>query len=227
MLFASLYSLSNYAQENPSILQIEKDAILYMREEEKLARDVYNILYEKWEVNPFGNIRQSEQHHMDRVKELITKYKLEDPVEKNSDKRGVFSNTVFTNYYTDLVASGNKSLADALKAGAKIEELDIADLEKRIQQTQNEEIIATYKYLKMASGNHLRAFTRNLQRQGIEYKPEILSKEQYDAIINSENSHDGHEGTKPGKENGGGNGKGCGNGNGCGNGKGCGKNCKH
>lgn len=156
---------------------------------------------------------------MDRVKELITKYKLTDPVENNNDKRGIFSNPAFSNYYKDLAASGSKSLTDALKAGAKIEELDIADLEKRISETENEEIISTYKYLKMASGNHLRAFIRNLKRQGIDYKPEILSQKAYDAIINSENSHEGHEGTKPGN--------GPGNGKGCGKGGGCGKNCNH
>ncbi|HMT75744.1 MAG TPA: DUF2202 domain-containing protein [Chitinophagaceae bacterium] len=217
VILAAISSLNISAQEIVSLNQKEKEAILYMREEEKLARDVYNAMYEKWEVNPFGNIRQSEQHHMDRVKELITKYKLTDPVENNNDKRGVFSNPAFSNYYKDLAASGSNSLTDALKAGAKIEELDIADLEKRISETENEEIISTYKYLKMASGNHLRAFTRNLKRQGIDYKPEILSQEAYDAIINSENSHEGHEGNKPG--NGPGNGKGCGNG--------CGKNCKH
>ncbi len=219
VILAAISSLNIPAQEIVSLNQKEKEAILYMREEEKLARDVYNAMYEKWEVNPFGNIRQSEQHHMDRVKELITKYKLTDPVENNNDKRGIFSNPAFSNYYKDLAASGSKSLTDALKAGAKIEELDIADLEKRISETENEEIISTYKYLKMASGNHLRAFTRNLKRQGIDYKPEILSQEAYDAIINSENSHEGHEGTKPGN--------GPGNGKGCGKGGGCGKNCNH
>ncbi len=218
-LFAVVSSLNIPAQEIATLNQNEKEAILYMREEEKMARDVYNEMYEKWEVNPFGNIRQSEQHHMDRVKELITKYKLTDPVENNNDKRGLFSNPAFSNYYKDLVTSGSKSLIDALKAGAKIEELDISDLEKRISETENEEIVSTYKYLKMASGNHLRAFTRNLKRQGIDYKPEILSQEAYDAIINSENSHEGHEGTKPGN--------GPGNSKGCGNGSGCGKNCKH
>jgi len=58
LIIAVLYGLNSIAQETVTLNQKEKDAILYMREEEKLARDVYNAMYEKWEVNPFGNIRQ-------------------------------------------------------------------------------------------------------------------------------------------------------------------------
>ena len=44
--------------------------LMYMREEEKLARDVYATLYEKWGTRIFNNIRVSEQRHMDAVKAL-------------------------------------------------------------------------------------------------------------------------------------------------------------
>ena len=70
-----------------------------------------------------------------------------------------------------------------MKVGAKIEELDIADLETRINQTQNKDIVATYNYLKMASENHLRAFVRRLKMQGINYEPVILSKAAFETII--------------------------------------------
>ena len=67
-------SITGFTQQTVSLKQQEKDAILYMREEEKLARDVYDSMYAKWKVNPFGNIRQSEQTHMDRMKTLITSW---------------------------------------------------------------------------------------------------------------------------------------------------------
>lgn len=179
-------TISSFAQQNSMLNQQERDAILYMREEEKLARDVYNLLYDKWGVNPFNNIRQSEQVHMDRMKTLITTYQLEDPVMKNLDKQGVFTNVLLQEYFNELSTTGGKSLIDALKVGAKIEELDIADLEERIKQTQRQDIISSYNFLKMASENHLRAFVRRLKMQGVVYEPVILSKIEFEKIISSE-----------------------------------------
>jgi len=179
-------TISSFPQQNSLLNQQEKDAILYMREEEKLARDVYNLLYDKWGVNPFGNIRESEQTHMDRMKTLITTYQLEDPVTKNNDKQGVFTNVLLQQYYNELSSSGSKSLIDALKAGAKIEELDIADLEERIKQTGRQDIVSSYNFLKMASENHLRAFVRRLKMQGVVYESVILSKTEFEKIISSE-----------------------------------------
>ncbi|HEX5655181.1 MAG TPA: DUF2202 domain-containing protein [Chitinophagaceae bacterium] len=190
-LSAVVLSIAGFPQQTTSLNQQEKDAILYMREEEKLARDVYDSLYVKWGGNPFGNIRQSEQTHMDRMKTLIDSYKLEDPVDKNKDKHGVFSNTLLQRYYNELVTSGSVSLTEALKAGAKIEELDIADLEERIRQTPRQDIITVYYYLKMASENHLRAFVRRLKMQGIIYKPVILARTDFEKIIVAKNTKGG------------------------------------
>jgi hypothetical protein len=185
-------SITGFTQQTVSLKQQEKDAILYMREEEKLARDVYDSMYAKWKVNPFGNIRQSEQTHMDRMKTLITSYKLADPVTNNNDKHGVFTNTLLLKYYNELVTSGSISLTEALKAGAKIEELDIADLEKRIKQTKQPDIISTYNFLKMASENHLRAFVRRLKMQGVNYEPVILNRKEFNKIIAAENNKGGN-----------------------------------
>ena len=184
-------AITGFAQQPVSLSQQEKNAILYMREEEKLARDVYEFAYAKWAVNPFGNIRLSEQTHMDRMKALITTYTLTDPVENNKDKPGVFTNVLLQNYYNELTTAGGQSLTEALKAGAKIEELDISDLEERMKQTQRQDITATYNYLKMASENHLRAFVRRLKMQGVNYEPVILDKAAYDEIIANSNNGNG------------------------------------
>lgn len=184
VLFVFMFA---FAQTN-KISQKEKDAIVYMREEEKLARDVYNLFYDQWNMNPFGNIRQSEQIHMDRMETLILDFQLEDPVKINGDKPGVFTNRFLQEQYNLLVKSGSRSIVDALKAGANIEELDIADLEERIAQTNNTTILTQFHYLKQASENHLRAFTRRLKGEGVNYEPVILSKERFQTIITSENS---------------------------------------
>lgn len=162
----------------------DKKGILFMREEEKLARDVYDSLFNLWEVNPFGNIRQSERYHMSEMKRLIDLFKLQDPVEKNLDKPGSFDNNILRELYSESVTKGTTSFTEALKAGAKIEEVDIRDLGELKRQTTDPEIIRTYDYLLMASGNHLRAFYRNLVKQGVSYEPVILSRELFKSIIN-------------------------------------------
>lgn len=184
--------------QDPSLSQQEREAILFMREEEKLARDVYDSMFRKWGGNPFDNIRKSEQVHMDRMKELVVRYKLEDPVEINRDMPGKFSNSLLQKYYNELVSSGSQSLTDALRAGAKVEELDIRDLEERIGQTERQDIISTYTYLKRASENHLRAFARRLKRQGVDYTPVILEKSQYDKIIATSNMRGNNRPNRPG-----------------------------
>ena len=178
LLFLISYSLNGIAQNQVS--SKEQAAILYMREEEKLARDVYDSMFAKYDVNPFGNIRMSEQIHMDKVKGLIETFKLSDPVEFKKDTQGLFTNKLLQKYYNDLISIGNLSFTDALKVGAKIEELDIHDLNEFIKQIQNDEIISVFNYLKIASGNHIRAFVRRLKMQDIAYSPSILSKEEFD-----------------------------------------------
>lgn len=191
IVLLSISSTIAIAQQKTTLTKEVSEAILYMREEEKLARDVYEFLYVKYNVNPFGNIRLSEQTHMDRMKTLISTYGLTDPVERNADKPGTFVNPIMQNYYTELSTAGSQSLSEALKVGAKIEELDIKDLEDRKKLCTQTDIIGVFDFLIMASENHLRAFVRRLKMQGITYEPSILSKETFDTIIASENKHMG------------------------------------
>ena len=186
LLLSLLLPLAIFAQ-GTALSQAEKNALAYMREEEKLARDVYDSMFRKWDVNPFGNIRQSERVHMERMKNLLDTYGLADPVTANKDLAGKFSDPVLQKYYDELTRLGTLSLVDALKAGARIEELDIADLEERMALTNHPDIIAQFNYLKMGSENHLRAFTRRLRTNGIIYAPVILTKEKFDEIIAGDN----------------------------------------
>ena len=210
-----------------SLTDDERESIIYMREEEKLARDVYTLMYTKYNIRPFRNIKQAEQTHMDLMKDLMVKYGIDDPV--SSDEAGVFKNTELKDLYSILVEQGNLSLVDALKAGALIEETDIVDLDKQLKVTQNKDIKDTYDYLRYGSENHLRAFVRNLKSNGIDYLPILLPKDDYDKIISADNSDNRKfrgncNGTCKGNCTGKGNGNGNGNcpGNGKGNGKGLG-----
>lgn len=168
------------------ITESDTESLKYMREEEKLARDFYREMYKKYSVKPFKNIKEAEQIHMDAVKDLLAANNIEDPVK--SDETGSFTNTELKALYDKLIEKGNLSLTEALNAGALIEETDINDLNKEINSTSNQTIKDSYTYLKHASENHLRAFVRNLKFNNIEYSPVVLSKDEYDKIISSDNS---------------------------------------
>ncbi|CAI1494074.1 conserved exported protein of unknown function [Thermococcus nautili] len=176
----TMVNVSAYPAQNLS--QDEIEAILYMREEEKLARDVYLTLYNKTGLPIFSNIANSEQTHMDMVLELIEKYNLTDPVAGMGI--GEFNSTEMQELYEKLVAQGSESEVEALKVGALIEEIDIKDLDEWLKRTDNEDIKAVFESLRSGSENHLRAFTRLLQnRYGVTYTPQVLSEEEYKSIV--------------------------------------------
>ncbi len=163
----------------------EVAGLLWMREEEKLARDVYLTLYERWELPVFKNIARSEQVHMEAVLALLERYSLDDPA--MDAEIGEFANEDLQALYDQLVETGDESLEAALKVGAAIEEIDILDLERWLEQTDNEDIQLVYENLMMGSRNHLRAFTSTLEMQtGATYEPQYLTQEAYDEIVNGE-----------------------------------------
>ena len=163
----------------------EEAAILYMREEEKLARDVYITLYKMWGLQTFQKISQSEQNHMEAVKTLIDRYGLPDPA---SRKIGVFTNPYLQALYNDLIVRGERSLAEALKVGGAIEEIDILDLRTYLSQTDKSDIQQVYNHILNGSYNHLNAFVSTLSARFSEtYQPQYLDAEAYQAIIGAGN----------------------------------------
>jgi len=159
----------------------ETAELLFMREEEKLARDVYRYLYTKWNQRTFNNISKSENQHMSALLVLINRYELTDPVGSNAD--GVFSNSNLQSLYNSLIAAGSVSLVEGLKVGAAIEEIDIVDLDEAIEATDNDELKLVYGNLRKGSENHLRSFVSVLSRNGVTYAPQYLSIEEYNEII--------------------------------------------
>lgn len=176
------YNLNNLPVE--ALSDQEKSSLLFMREEEKLARDIYLKLYDQWNHQVFNNISASEQTHTEAVLRLIEKYQLTDPVGNN--EIGVFVNADLQALYDQLLQQGQTNLVEALKVGALVEEVDILDLENALNEfVDNQDMRLVYKNLMQASRNHLRAFVKNLQNQGVTYVPQRLSQEEFDAIVNS------------------------------------------
>lgn len=154
-------SMSKYGVSGSNLSQEEHDGLIHMRIEEKLARDVYTVLGDKWNARVFLNIKLSEQTHMDAVKRMLDKYGISDPL--TTDEVGIFPDEHFQTLYNQLIDKGNISLIDALKIGVEIEELDIEDLNYQLNNVvDNIDIIRVYTNLKNGSINHLNAFNRNL-----------------------------------------------------------------
>ena len=161
----------------------EQHDLLHMREEEKIARDVYVQLGERWGLRPFLNISGAEQAHMDAIAALLSHYGLSDPVRMHPV--GVFHTPSFQALHDSLLAQGLRSERDAIQVGLHIEELDIFDLAEARRRTRQPEIEAVYDDLERGSRNHLRAFYRHLQRLGDRYVAQHMSQADFDAVAQS------------------------------------------
>jgi hypothetical protein len=166
------------------ITDTEKANLIFMREEEKLAHDVYLALYDLWRLPIFQNIASSEETHTNAVKRLLDTFNIPDPAVDTPP--GVFTDPVLQRLYDELIAQGERSLADALKVGGVIEEIDILDLQAALDETENPEIHRVFQNLLRGSENHLRAFTSTLlQQTGETYIPQYLDVSAYDGILAS------------------------------------------
>ena len=146
----------------------EITGLLFMREEEKVARDSYITLGGIWKLTIFANIAESEQNHMDAIGKLIDKYDLEDPVVPGI---GEYTDHHLQELYDALMLRGGQSMMDGLYVGAAIEETDIVDIQHEIELADHADIISTYQALMCGSRNHLRAFVRQIEDNGGTYTP--------------------------------------------------------
>jgi rhodanese-related sulfurtransferase len=169
----------------------ETAGLVYMREEEKLAHDVYLTLGAKWNVPIFTNISSSEQTHTDAVKALLVHYGITDPVTDMTI--GVFTNPSLQKLYSDLVTTGEKSLNSALTVGVTIEDLDIHDLETRIAQTNTADIKSVYENLMKGSRNHMRSFYGQLTSRGDSYQAQYITATEFAEIVGSAKETGGNE----------------------------------
>jgi hypothetical protein len=138
----------------------EAAGLAYMREEEKLAQDVYARLADQYDARVFANIARSETQHMQTVKSYLDAFELADPAAGRA--AGSFENDELQTLYEGLLSQGATSWEEAVAVGIAIERRDIADLEARIAATDRTDLTAMYENLLRASENHLDAFTRQL-----------------------------------------------------------------
>jgi len=201
---------STSTNSNADLSEAEIEGLLYMREEEKLAGDVYRFFHELWGNPVFENIASSEDMHTESIQTLLNRYGIADPA---SAEAGVFQNADLQTLYNQLTAQGSQSLRDSLLAGAAIEEIDILDLKTHIAESGQADIISTYENLLSGSENHLRAFVNVLSNQyGENYSPQYMTQAQYNQIMEGQRGAEMPGGQRGGQGNGNGRGGGLGNG---------------
>jgi len=144
----------------------ETVGLLFMREEEKLARDVYSYFYLKYKLPVFNNISKSENVHMTAVLNLINGFKITD---NSTNNPGEFTNQELKDLFVALKAKGDVSVSEALKVGVDIELKDIKDIKDELALVQNASIKTVYTNLSKGSEAHLKAFTLNLKVRGVVY----------------------------------------------------------
>ena len=179
LLFVSLISSSLPAFANLSAA--EQQTLSFMREEEKLARDVYQVLYKTYPLRPFANIAAAEQQHMDALKHLVQRYQILDPVK--TEQVGQFTDNSLTQLYQALIQRGQGSEIAALQVGALIEETDIQDLRKALANTQTPLLKQTYQNLLEGSYRHLQAFVRQLKQRQQAYQAQVLTPAELKQIL--------------------------------------------
>lgn len=179
LLLVSLMSSSLPAFANLSAA--EQQTLSFMREEEKLARDVYQVLYKTYPLRPFANIAAAEQQHMDALKHLVQRYQILDPVK--TEQVGQFTDNSLTQLYQALIQRGQSSEIAALQVGALIEETDIQDLRKALANTQTPSLKQTYQNLLEGSYRHLQAFVRQLKQRQQAYQAQVLTPAELKQIL--------------------------------------------
>ncbi len=214
-LFITLCATASFAKQNNSTSSSSDTAsidfneqahLIFMREEEKLARDVYIMLGNLYpDSSVFGKIDDSEQRHTDSVRDKLMQYGITDP--STNDNIGVFTGEAygwyFTEKYHELITRGAMSEFDALYVGAFIEELDMRDInqcpgvvvetsdsiadvsECGKVYTQNSDLQRLYENLLEGSENHLAAYVSKIEAiigQGA-YQAQVLTQEQVDSIL--------------------------------------------
>jgi hypothetical protein len=180
MLIMPAWAGNGTGQSKIPLSDEEMSYLNFVREEEKLARDVYLLMSETWNAEIFARVAVSEQQHMDTMLKMLDKYGLPDPA---ASERGVFNDEELQGLYDLLVAKGDDSYIDGLEVGVIIEETDIVDLQEAIAFTDHLDLVTAYEHLIEGSKNHLRAFVDTLEKQGVTYEPQVISQELFDAIM--------------------------------------------
>lgn len=177
-IFGVLFTVQSNAGTDEKLLQ-------KMYEEEKMSYDLYTEFFNKWGLNVFDQVRESEAIHMLRIKELMGVKELPQGTGVAGDEKGLYDNKDIQALYDEYTVLGNISDVTSLETAALMEENDITNLRARIKSQTDDRTIKIFAQMERASQNHLRAFVKSLKLSGVEYQPAVLSQSDFDMIINN------------------------------------------
>jgi len=177
------------------LTQEVKDTIAYMGNEERLAYDVYQYLYNYHlnngvAINQLTNIStRSETKHIQTVELLVKKYitSLDDfsnlDATRNLDAdmsysdlsadempAGKYNIQHIQDLYDELTAKGVESKEAALEAGCIVEVVDVEDLDDEIalaRESNATDIVTAFEFLREGSYKHYWSFDKGLKNMGL------------------------------------------------------------
>ena len=164
---ANTCPLGQAGQPAGEITTTDANNILFMKQEEKLARDVYlylDALYGGGQPGTriFARIAESEQRHTDAVAELLMTYDIKDEVADAAV--GEFADPVLQELYDTLIVVGSAGLTEGLGVGVLIERKDMTDIVEAIElSVAYKDIVQVYSNLLAGSENHLEGFLTALE----------------------------------------------------------------
>ena len=155
--FAAGKGKNSNTSSSDSLTKEQKDTLLFIYQEEKVARDAYITLGNYYPSQTvYQNIQGSEQKHMDSAQGLCEKYDVDISNVDETDV-GVFVVPVLQELYDTLVAQGYQSELSGLMVGEYIEITDIEDLE-HAEIGMPTDVVNVYENLKAGSYSHLDSF---------------------------------------------------------------------
>lgn len=195
------------AEDSSAVLDFnEQTHLVFICEEEKLARDVYRVLARRFpEIDVFADMQESQQHNHCAVLELLRKYRVSIP--RVNDNVGVFSWGIYGRYFTEkylvLTNQGSISPLNALYVGAFMEELNIQEITRcpkvvidvsngigeisacGMRYTDNPDVLRVYGMLLEESRRHLRELASAIEEQTGDgkYQAQVLQQKEVDEIL--------------------------------------------
>ncbi|MDD3034385.1 MAG: DUF2202 domain-containing protein [Bacteroidales bacterium] len=157
----------------------EIEYIYAVREDEKLAGDLYSAFFEMYKIKTFENIAKAEINHMKATERLLEYYGITYPV---AGDKGKFENPVRQALYDSLLQKGSTAL-EAFKVMAQYEEYNIVQYKADLAVITNENLKIVIENLEKGSENHFKATIRQITALGGTYSAQVMTQEEYSAII--------------------------------------------
>lgn len=178
-MIMSYNSLAQVAQ----LSEEDKNNLTNLLIEEKLSRDIYVAYNDMWDLNVFQYTTNSEKQNIQLITFLADRYAIQLPECLFFDEPGVFEKASISRLYNTMVREGETSMFSAMNLSAKMEEMDIRKFRKLMNETSNPEILQILEKLETNAQKHLTALIVALEHYGDTYEPQILSLDEFNAII--------------------------------------------